>query len=67
MTAAWQNGSMAKYCELTEEHRRIVQGQCTIENRENYYQQSMGVASDDSTSPATAEHNEASPMYLEFD
>ena len=60
-------GSMAKYCELTEEHRRIVQGQCTIENRENYYQQSMGVASDDSTSPETEEYNEASPTYLEFD
>ena len=61
------DGSMAKYCELTEEHRRIVQGQCTIENRENSYQQSMGVATDDSTSPETEEYHKASPTYLEFD
>ena len=61
------DGSMAKYYELTEEHRRIVQGQCTIENRENSYQQSMGVATDDSTSPETEEYHKASPTYLEFD
>ena len=60
-------GSMAKYCELTEEHRRIVQGRCTIENRENYYQQSMGAATDDSTSPETEDYNEGSPTYLEID
>ena len=61
------DSSMAKYYELTEEHQRIVQGQCTIENRENCYQQSMGVATDDSTSPETEEYNKASPTYLEFD
>ena len=61
------DGDMTKYYELTEEHRRIVQGQCTIENRENSYQQSMGVATDDSTSPETEEYHKASPTYLEFD
>ena len=61
------DGDMQKHVELTETHRRVLEGRCTIQDRENYYASALGLASDDSTSPKTEEYNEASPTYFEID